>query len=119
MKILVVDDSMLARIGLIKVLKVIEPGAEIYEASDGLEGVNVFKKESPDVTYMDLTMPVMSGYEAIENIMLLDPKAQIIVVSADIQKQAEETVLKLGAKMLVQKPIKETKMQDILKSLHI
>lgn len=117
MKILVVDDSKLARLTLIKTLKEYEPSAEIYEAENGAIGVELFKAEKPGIVFLDLTMPVMDGYEALGLIMENDSKAQVVVVSADIQTQAQEQVLALGAKLMVPKPINSEKMLGVLQQL--
>jgi two-component system, chemotaxis family, chemotaxis protein CheY len=116
-KILVVDDSKLARLSLIKTLKEYEPSAEFFEAENGLIALELFKKETPRVVFLDLTMPIMDGYEALEKIIAIDPKAQVVVVSADIQTQAQKQVLELGAKMMVPKPINTDKMSVILNQL--
>lgn len=117
MKILVVDDSKLARLSLIKTLKEFEPGAEILEAENGAIAVELFKTENPRVVFLDLTMPVMDGYEALNLIMQENPKAQVVVVSADIQSQAQEQVLAMGAKLMVPKPINSDKMLGVLQQL--
>jgi len=119
MKILIVDDSQLARMGIIKYLKILEPSAELFEAENGLEAIEVFVRESPTLVFMDLTMPGISGYEAIERIISLDENAKIVVVSADIQQIAQQRVIQLGAKMLVKKPINQEKIKDILISLKL
>lgn len=113
MKILVVDDSKLARLSLIKTVKKIEPAVEFFEAENGEIAVAIFKKEKPRVVFLDLTMPVMDGYEALDKIMEIDPEAQVIVVSADIQATAKLKVLKSGAKNMWPKPITAEKMQNI------
>ena len=92
LKILVVDDSKLARLSLIKTVKKIEPAKEFFEAENGAVALEIFKKESPRVVFLDLTMPVMDGYEALVEIMKIDSDAQVIVVSADIQPKAKERV---------------------------
>ncbi|MCK9373085.1 MAG: response regulator [Sulfuricurvum sp.] len=117
MKVLVVDDSKLARLTLIKTLKEYEPSAEILEAENGAVAVEVFQAESPRVVFLDLTMPVMDGFEALERMMHINPKAQVVVVSADIQTQAQERVLALGAKLMVPKPINADKMLGVLQQL--
>lgn len=119
MKILVVDDSKLARLFLIKTLKELEPGAEIIEGENGAEAVELFKNESPNAVFLDLTMPVMDGYEALREIMQINPKAQVVIVSADIQAQAQAMVLEMGAKMMVPKPINADKMASVLQQLSI
>lgn len=117
MNILVTDDSKLARLSLIKTLKELEPSARFIEAENGLVAVEYFKNEKPDIVFLDLTMPVMDGFEALAQMIAINPKAQIVVVSADIQTQAQQQVLSLGAKMMVPKPINTEKMTAILNQL--
>jgi len=113
MKILVVDDSKLARLSLIKTVKKLEPSAEFIEADNGAVAVELFKQESPNVVFLDLTMPVMDGFEALIEIIKINPDAQVVVVSADIQEQARNRVLEYGAKNMCPKPINDEKMQNI------
>lgn len=113
MKILVVDDSKLARMGVVKNIKIIEPGAEFFQATNGLEAVEIFKEQRPSVVFLDLTMPVMDGYEALKQIIAIDPMAQVVIVSADIQSEAKRRVLEAGAKSMCSKPINEEKMLQI------
>ena len=88
MKILIVDDSKLARMGVIKSLSQVKPDAELFQASNGLEAIEAFRQESPDVVFLDLTMPVMDGFEALKEIIAIDANAQVIVISADIQNRS-------------------------------
>ncbi|MDO9305037.1 MAG: response regulator [Sulfuricurvum sp.] len=117
MKILVADDSKLARLSLIKSIKGLEPHCEIIEAENGLIAVEQFKENSPSIVFLDLTMPVMDGYEALEKIIAMNSKAQVVVVTADIQSQAQAQVISLGAKMVIPKPISSEKMQAVLEQL--
>lgn len=117
MKFLVVDDSKLARLTLIKALKEHEPNAEIIEAENGELALEAFKEYRPNIVFLDLTMPVMDGYEALKHLISMEPKLQVIVVTADIQTQAKEQVLASGAKMMVPKPISSEKMKTILQEL--
>jgi two-component system chemotaxis response regulator CheY len=111
--ILIVDDSPIAR----KMLKSCLPkdqGFEFHEACDGREGVEKYKSICPDLTFMDLTMPVMTGYEAIVEIIKYDRNALVIVVTADVQLKAIKTVLDSGAYMVLRKPLKK---EDLLVAL--
>jgi len=114
MKYLVVDDSKLARLSLLKSLKNYASENNIFQAVNGLEAVNLMKEEKADVVFLDLTMPEMDGYEALPKLLELNPNSKIIVVSADVQKKAQEKVIKLGAQLHVQKPINADKMKEIL-----
>lgn len=117
MKYLVADDSKLARLSLIKSLKEHADQSKIYEAQNGLEAVEIVKNEKPEIVFLDLTMPIMDGYEAIEKILALNPRTNIIVVSADVQEMAKQKVVALGAKLHVQKPISSHIMSEILEIL--
>ena len=111
--ILIVDDSPIAR----KMLKSCLPkdqGYEFYEAGDGKQGYEKYKERIPDVTFMDLTMPVMTGYEAIKKIIEFDKNAVIIVVTADVQMKAIKTVMDSGAFMELKKPLKRDEIQSAL-----
>lgn len=112
-KILIVDDSPIAR----KMLKSCMPkdrGYVFHEAGDGKEGYEKYKEVKPDVTFMDLTMPVMTGYESIEEIIKYDKNALIIVVTADVQMKAIKKVLDLGAYMVLKKPLKKDEINSAL-----
>lgn len=113
MKILVVDDSRLARKILIKEVLKVEPRAEILQAENGAVAVEIYKSEKPSAVFLDLTMPVMDGFEALAEIIKIDAYAQVVVVSADIQAEARTKVLELGAKNMCPKPINAEKMQNI------
>jgi len=62
MKILIVDDDRSTRMLLKAFLA--QSGHAIVEASNGAEAIEVFARENPDLILMDVTMPVMTGYEA-------------------------------------------------------
>jgi len=117
MKYLVVDDSKLARLSLVKSLKTHIGDAEIYQATNGEEALLLMNQEKVDIVFLDLTMPVMDGYEALPKLLESNPKAKIVVVSADVQTKAKERVIMLGAQLHIQKPINAEKMQEILEIL--
>ena len=115
MKYLVTDDSKLARLSLVKSLKnVAGEDVSIFQATNGLEALQVMQDEKVDVVFLDLTMPEMDGYEALPKLLEMNPKAKVVVVSADVQTKAKERVIALGAQLHIQKPINAQKMQDIL-----
>jgi len=116
LKVLVVDDSKIARMGVIKSLKEIASDVELFQATNGLEAVEMYEKERPQVVFLDLTMPVMDGYEALKRIIEIDKEAQVIVVSADIQSEAKLRVLVAGAKNMYPKPINHEIMMHIFEN---
>jgi len=112
-KILIVDDSPIAR----RILKKCIPKDteyQFYEAGDGLEGLKQFKEISPDVTFLDLTMPVMNGMETLEEIKKVDQDAVVIVATADVQIKTIFKVMDLGALMVLKKPMSAKAVKDAL-----
>jgi two-component system chemotaxis response regulator CheY len=102
-KILIVDDSPVSR----RILKKCLPkgqGFEVVEAGDGKEGLEKFIEFKPDVTLLDLTMPVMDGFEALQEIKKVNSEAVVIVLTADVQKKTIEKVTASGASMVIPKP---------------
>lgn len=119
MKILVTDDSKMARKMVIKTLQDAKNNVDfvVLEAQNGEESLTLYKEHNPDIVFMDLTMPVMDGFEALKKIKEFDDSAKVIVISADIQKQAMDRVRELGALNFVKKPIDLKKMQQILDNI--
>ncbi len=113
LKILIVDDSPIAR----RILKSCMPEdlpMELFEAGDGLSGIQQFEMNHPDITFMDLTMPVMDGIEALEKIRSMNPEAVVVVASADIQPRTQERVRELGAYGILRKPPSKESVADLL-----
>jgi len=102
-KILIVDDSPVS----IKIIKSCIPkdrDYELFDAANGQIGLNLFKQIKPDLTFMDLTMPVMNGFEALQEIMKLDQRAIVVIATADVQIKAIARAHDLGAFSVVKKP---------------
>ena len=106
MVFLVVDDSKISRKWLIEAIpaKILEH-VTIIEGINGQEAVELYTKHQPDIVFLDITMPVMDGIEALTAIKELYPKAIVVMISADRQKHTQEKVLALGASAILAKPI--------------
>jgi two-component system chemotaxis response regulator CheY len=112
-KILIVDDSPISR----KMLKSCMPKDEeheYHEAGDGLAGLEKFREIEPDITFLDLTMPVMDGVQALEEMKKHTSDAVIIVATADIQVKSIEKVMGLGAFLVLKKPPTKESVKDAL-----
>ena len=102
-KILIIDDSPIAR----KILKSCLPTDyeyELYEAVDGKDGLEKYKEFNPDLTFLDLTMPIMTGDECLREMRKFDEKAVVVIITADIQTKSIMNVMDLGAIAVVKKP---------------
>ncbi len=102
-RVLVVDDSVLARELIISILSVDRQIRVIGEATNGEEAVEKTRQLKPDIVTMDIEMPVMTGIEAIEHIMA-EHAVPIIVVSAQSDADTAYTAVSRGALDLVPKP---------------
>ncbi len=108
MKIMIVDDSRAARMLIKSILTEYNQNIELVEGADGQEAIDQYIKNRPDITFLDLTMPVMDGYEALEMIIAEDPEAVVIVLTADIQEKSVQKCMDIGATMVMKKlPRKE------------
>lgn len=111
--VLVVDDSALIRKVLIKMLN--ENGYQVVgEATNGEEGVELYKDLEPDIVTLDITMPVMDGVTALKQIKEFDPEAMVAMISAAGQKDKLMDALKEGAELFFTKPFNE---QEVISSL--
>lgn len=111
--ILICDDSSFARKQMNRSLPD-NWDVEVTFATNGLEGLEAIRQGKGEVVFLDLTMPEMDGYGVLENIRKEDLHAMVIVVSGDIQPDAQARVQKLGAMAFVKKPIDKLKTTQIL-----
>jgi len=113
-KILIVDDSISARMLLKNAFsETIKKYAIFSEANDGLQAVKIFGEELPDIVFMDLTMPNMNGLDALKEIKKISPKAVVVMVTADRQKETKKELLEAGAINVLNKPVDEDELRDI------
>lgn len=101
-KVLVVDDSGLARRGTRRVLE--DAGYTVVEADDGLSALERFALERPDVVLLDLVMKGMYGLDVLAKLRELDPAVRVVVVSADVQTSSRDLVKAAGASGFINKP---------------
>ena len=102
-RILVVDDSGLARRGTRRVLE--GAGYAVAEAEDGMVALERYFVDKPDLVVLDLVMKGMYGLEVLSKLRELDPGARVIVLSADIQTSSRQMVSEAGAVAFLNKPV--------------
>jgi DNA-binding NarL/FixJ family response regulator len=103
--VLVVDDHALLRTGVANIINQ-EPDLHVVgEAGNGVEALEAFERYRPDVTLLDLRMPVMEGVEAVRQIRERDPRARVIVLTTYDTDEEISRALKAGAKAYVLKDI--------------
>lgn len=113
MKILICDDSGMARKQMARAL----PSGlakDVSFAEHGAQAMSLLRESAFDILFLDLTMPVMDGYETLEAIRNEAIAVRVIVVSGDIQDEAQERTLGLGAAAFCQKPVSPDIIQEHL-----
>ncbi|MDR0951719.1 MAG: response regulator [Oscillospiraceae bacterium] len=115
-KVLIVDDAAFMRISIKNML--VKHGYEVVgEAENGRVGVEKYKELVPDIVTMDITMPEMSGLDALKEIVKFNPKAKVIMVSAMGQEAMVRDAIISGAKGFIVKPFKEDGIIPAIKKL--
>ena len=115
-KIMIVDDSLIIRMSLKKLFE--NNGFQVVaEAANGQEAVDKFQKFQPDLTTMDITMPVLDGIAALEMIRAIDEQAHVIMISAMGQELKIIEALNKGAKQFIVKPFKEDDVMNRVQSV--
>lgn len=111
--VLICDDSGFARKQIARCV----PDSwdvEISFAENGQQAIEQIKQGKADVMFLDLNMPIMDGYQTMQVIKEQDLPTMVIVVSGDVQPEARERMMKLGALDFIRKPIDNQKLSIIL-----
>jgi len=101
-KILIVDDSALSRRTLRRILET--AGYDVVEANDGMTALELYFLEKPSLVLLDLVMKGMYGLDVLVKLREMDPKALVVVASADIQSSTRKLVDEAGALAFINKP---------------
>lgn len=115
LKILVCDDSLLAR----KRLKdcIISFGcSSIFEAANGEEAIAQYNDNKPNLVFMDIVMPKKDGIEALKDILEIDSDATVIMASSVGTQSYLKDAIKAGASDFIQKPIDNDRVKGIINS---
>lgn len=95
MRVLVVDDNAIIRVGLRQVLERLEDVTAVAEAADGQQAVDMVEEFCPDVVLLDVRMPVMDGLEALP---LLVGKTAVVMLTNDADASTISKALSLGVR---------------------
>ncbi len=114
-KILIVDDAVFMRLSIKNILK--DEEFEFFEAANGREAVQEYIKHRPDLVTMDITMPDMTGIEALKQIIDYDKSAVVMMISAMGQESMVREAIIAGAKTFIIKPFKEEQILKTIKKL--
>ncbi len=112
MKILVVDDELLARERLLRLLQKLQPSARCWQAADGEQALALIREHNPDLLLLDVRMPGMSGIELAERLDEQDQPPAVIFCTAYDQYALEALQHQAVAYLL--KPVREVELARAL-----
>ena len=113
-KILVVDDSGLARRSIRQILE--EMGHEVEEARDGAQAIERYFLNHHDLIVLDMVMEGMYGLEVLMKFKQLNPDVRVVVVTADIQESTRAEVRAAGGVALINKPVVRPELERVVNS---
>ncbi|GAB3897133.1 hypothetical protein GCM10028803_15290 [Larkinella knui] len=114
-KVLIVEDNKINQLLAKAIVSRIAPNSRIIEAVNGLEAVQYYIREQPDLILMDVQMPLMNGYEATQRIREIEPgrRVPVIALTAGTVKGEREKCLEAGMDDFLTKPIVEESIRSL------
>ena len=117
-KILVVDDHFVVRMGLSTLINTQEDMTVVAEAANGKQAVELFRAHRPDVTLMDLRMPEMNGVEAIIALRNEDPDCRVIVLTTYDGDEDIYRAFQAGARSYLLKDMHRDELLEAIRAVH-
>lgn len=114
MSVLICDDSGFARRQMARAIPD-DWDVSVSYAEHGQQALELIRQGKGDVMFLDLNMPVMDGYETMKAIRDEDLPSMVIVVSGDVQSEARNRMIGLGALDFIRKPIDNDKLVTLLR----
>jgi len=116
-RILIVDDSPSQLVGIRRIVEKL--GHEALSAEDGAEGVEVARRELPDLILMDVVMPNLNGFQATRSLCRDEATRHIPVVLVTTKDQETDRVwgMRQGARAYITKPFNEADLAEIIAEL--
>lgn len=116
-KVVIIEDYKLTRVGLRSTLNEFENINVVGEAEDATEGLEVIKREKPQVVLMDLGLPEMNGIEATQKLKELAPEAKIIVLTSHDREEEVLAALGSGASAYCLKDIDPYTLSSVIRNV--
>ncbi len=89
----------------------------VYSAENGQQALDIYKDKKPDVVVLDITMPIIDGFNVAKEIRENDQETQIVLLTARVDKQAWMQAVELNLTTYLEKPITRTPMLEALEKI--
>jgi CheY-like chemotaxis protein len=113
LRVMVVDDSKLARMVMVSTFQRIRPGWELIEVANAVDALEAIQRGTVDIALIDFNMPGIDGLELLARIRKSDPKIPVAVVSANLQEEILFRTRELNASF-VPKPVTDEAIEAFL-----
>lgn len=110
---LVADDDMFIRSIIARNL---DPMAQVVQVQDGADCVAAYKQHMPDIAFIDVHLPILTGPEIVRQVLLFDPQAYIVLISSDSTPENVQSAARNGAKGFLAKPISRERLMHYFTS---
>src|SRR5215213_7328283 len=117
-RVMVVDDQAVVRQGIVALINTVADMTVVAEATNGQEAIEQYGRRQPDVTLMDLRMPVVGGVEAISRIRREFPGARIIVLTTFDGDEDIYRSLQAGAQGYLLKDMFFEELEEAIRTVH-
>ncbi len=117
MNILVVDDHVILRKGLVAILSREFKDCKSFEASNGIEAISILRKEKVDVVLSDIAMPELNGIDMLKQLKALQIKTPVLILSMQPEDQYALRVIKAGAFGFLNKDCKPEILMSAIKTV--
>lgn len=115
-RVLIVDDAVFMR-NTLRMMLERNDFEVVGQAEDGIEAVSEYIRLQPDIVTMDITMPKMSGLDALIKIKEANPSAKVVMITAMGNEIMVKEAIMSGAVNFIVKPFQEDKVVEVLKRL--
>ena len=106
LKILVVEDDPFSR----KLIHAVLNGHKVHYAGDGTKAIQTYLQEAPDMVFLDINLPDVSGHDVLRKLLSVDPDTYVVMLSGNSQSENVLTAMKIGAKGFIGKPFTKDKL---------
>src|ERR1044071_2492008 len=117
-RIMVIDDQAVVRQGFVSLINTVADMEVIAQGVNGQQAVELYRQHQPDITLMDLRMPVLSGVDAIAQIRREFPDARIIVLTTYDGDEDIYRALQAGARGYLLKDVFFEELETAIRGVH-
>lgn len=111
--ILIVDDSIAARDGMMKTLSALCPDARLSQAKNAEEAEQIYRDRRPDFGLVDVNMPGRDGLDLAKGLLERDGNVRLVLYTADVQKTVQDKASAMGIPVIA-KPISTEQLIETL-----